>query len=164
MSVYDKIIGLLHSHHVPFRECRHEAEGRCDVVSKIRGNELCQAMKAMVIMVKMNKKDRKYYLAVLPGDQSLDMNAIKKYSGALEGVLLAPADRAKALTECEMGAVPPFTFHKDLHLIVDPSIKKNKEIVFNAGVLDCSIFMNIDDYIKVANPTFVEIIKKSVFS
>ena len=108
-----------------------------------------------------NKKDRKYYLVVLPGDQSLDMNAIKKYSGALEGVMLAPADRAKTLTECEMGAVPPFSFNQDLHLIADPSIKKNKEIVFNAGALTCSIFMSIEDYIKAANPSFVNIIKET---
>ncbi len=164
MSVFEKIVKLLQSHNIQFRECRHEAEGRCEVISKIRGNELSQAMKAMVIMAKLNKKDRKYYLAVLPGDQSLDMNAIKNYSGALEGVMLAPADRARTLTDCEMGAVPPFTFHEDLHLIADPTIKKNREIVFNAGVLDLSIFMNIDDYIKIADPTFVTIIKKSVLS
>lgn len=161
MQTFDKIVELLQAHDIPFRVCEHEGEGRCDVISKIRGNELGQAMKAMVIMAKMNKKDRKYYLAVIPGNQSLDMNAIKRFSGALEGVMLAPADRAKAFTECEMGAVPPFSFNKDLHLIVDPSIKKNKEIVFNAGALDRSIFMSVDDYIKVVNPDFVEITKKS---
>lgn len=159
MSVFEKIVQLLQSQHVHFRECKHEPEGRCDIVSKIRGNELCQTMKAMIIMAKLNKKDRKYYLAILPGDQSLDMNTIKNLSGALEGVMLAPTDRARALTECEMGAVPPFAFNKDLHLIVDPSIKNNKEIVFNAGALDCSIFMSVDDYIKIANPTFVKITK-----
>jgi Ala-tRNA(Pro) deacylase len=130
MSVFDKIVELLKSQDIRFRECKHEAEGRCEVISKIRGNALSQGMKAMVIMAKLNKKDRKYYLAVLPGDRSLDMNAIKKYSCALEGVMLAPMDRAKALTECEMGAVPPFSFNKDLHLVVDPSIKNNKEVVF----------------------------------
>jgi len=137
MQIFNRIIELLQKHDIIFKVCEHEAEGRCELISKIRGNELCQAMKAMVIMAKMNKKDRKYYLAVVP------------------------ADRAKTLTECEMGAVPPFTFNKDLHLIVDPSIKNNTEIVFNAGALDRSIFMSVDDYIKVANPNFVEITKKS---
>jgi len=162
MDVFKKITDLLRSQGINFRECKHEAEGRCEAISKIRGNELSQAMKAMVIMAKLNKKDRKYYLVVVPGDQSVDMKAIKKYSGAEEGIMLAPMNRAKALTECEMGAIPPFSFNKDLHLIVDPSVKKNKEIVFNAGVLDCSIFMSIDDYIKVVQPTFVEIIKKVI--
>jgi Ala-tRNA(Pro) deacylase len=161
MSTFDKIVELLQKNNVVFRVVEHIPEGRTEAISKIRGNELRQGMKAMVLMVKLNKKDRKYYLAVVPGDQSLDMNAIKSYSHALGGVMFAPIDRAAALTECDMGAVPPFTFNQDLYLIVDPSIKQNKEIVFNAGVLDRSIFMKVDDYIKVVNPTFVEIIKNA---
>lgn len=161
MSVYEKIFELLKLHGVQFRECQHEPEGRCEIISKIRGNELSQGMKALVIMAKINKKDRAYYLAVLPADRSLDMNAIKKYARAEEGVMLAPKDRAMALTECEMGAVPPFSFTKDLPLIVDPSVKNNTEVVFNAGVLDRSIFMNVDDYIRVTQPALVEISKKS---
>jgi threonyl-tRNA synthetase len=159
MTTYDRIIATLQTQGIDFRVCEHEAEGRTDVVSAIRGNELCQAMKAIVVMATLNKEDREYYLAVVPGDQSLDMDAIKKHIGA-RSVRFAPVDRAKTLTECEMGAIPPFTFNEDLHLIVDPSITLNEEIVFNAGVLDHSIFVDVDDYIKVANPTFVEIIKK----
>ncbi|MCR3761609.1 YbaK/EbsC family protein [Clostridium felsineum] len=158
MSIYNLLITTLQTNNIKFKICEHKAEGRCEDISKIRGNKLCQAMKALVIMAKPNKKDRKYYLAVLPGDQFLDMNAIKKYIG-IKDLMLAPKDRAKTLTECEMGAVPPFSFNENLQLIVDPSVKLNKEVVFNAGVLDHSIFMNIDDYIKIANPTFVKITK-----
>lgn len=161
MEMFDKITGFLQAQNISFKVCEHEAEGRCEEIAKIRGNTLNQSLKALVVMAKLNNKDRKYYLAVLPADKPLDMNAIKNYSGALNGVMLAPADRAKALTGCEMGAVLPFTFNADLHLIADPSIKNNNEIAFNAGALTRSIFMNIDDYIKAANPTFVEIAKKS---
>lgn len=161
MEIFKKIVDLLQEQGIKFRVCEHEAEGRTEVISKIRGNELRQGLKAMVIMAKLNKKDRKYFLAVIPGDQSLDMNAIKNYSHALDSVMFAPIDRAKTLTGCEMGAVPPFTFNQDLHLIADPSIKLNQEVVFNAGVLDRSIFMGIEDYVKVAQPTFIEIIKKT---
>ena len=152
---------MLRTQSIKFRVCEHEAEGRTEVISKIRGNELCQSLKAMVVMARLNKKDRKYILAVFPGNQSLDMNAIKNYSHALDGVMLAPIDRAKTLTGCEMGAVPPFTFNQDLQLVADPSIKLNKEVVFNAGVLNRSIFMELEDYVKVAQPTFIEIIKKA---
>ena len=161
MQIFNKIIDLLQANNINFRVCEHQAEGRCEAISKIRGNELCQGMKALVIMAKMKDKSRQYFLVVIPADQFLDLNAVKNYVSDAERIMLAPADTAKALTECEMGAVPPFSFNKDLHLIVDPSVEKNKEIVFNAGVLDRSIFMMIDDYIKVANPVFVEIIKKS---
>jgi len=159
MEVFNKIVELLQAKGIKFRVCEHEAEGRSEAISKIRGNELSQGLKAMVIMAKLTKKDRKYYLAVFPADKSVNMNAIKQYSKADDSVMLAPIDRAKTLTGCEMGAVPPFSFNSELHLIADPSIKLNQEIVFNAGVLDKSIFMNINDYIAAAQPTFVEIVK-----
>jgi Ala-tRNA(Pro) deacylase len=158
MATYDRIVSTLQSQDVPFRVVEHEPEGRCDVVSEIRGNALSQAMKAIVIMAKLGKKERRYYLAVVPGDCLLDMEAIKSHAGA-SSVMFAPAERAKILTECEMGAVPPFSFHEELRLIVDPSITANSDIVFNAGRLDQSIFMATDDYIKTACPTFVRIVK-----
>jgi Ala-tRNA(Pro) deacylase len=159
MNVFDKVVSLLQTHHTTFRVLEHPPEGRTEYISKIRGNELCQAMKAMVVMAKMTKKERKYYLAILPGNCSLDLNAVKEFSNATEGVMLAPLDRAKALTECEMGAIPPFSFHNDLLLIVDPLVKNNKEVVFNAGTLERSIFMNINDYIRIVQPTFISISK-----
>lgn len=160
MEVFNKIVELLQAQGIKFRVCEHEAEGRSEAISKIRGSTLNQGLKAMVIMAKLTKKDRKYYLAVFPADKSVDMNAIKRYCKAEDAVMLAPIERAETLTGCKMGAVPPFTFNADLHLIADPSIKHNQEVVFNAGALDRSIFMNIDDYIAAAQPTFVEIIKK----
>lgn len=159
MTVYKRVVDVLQTQEIRFRVAEHEAEGRTNVISAIRGNELCQAMKAIVLVAKLNKKDKEYYLAVVPGDQSLDMDAIKKYTGA-KSVRFAPAEISRTLTGCEMGAVPPFAFHDDLHLIADPSITLNKEVVFNAGVLDRSIFMNVDDYIKVARPVFVAIGQK----
>jgi Ala-tRNA(Pro) deacylase len=159
MEIFNKLVDMLQANNVKFRVVEHQAEGRSEEVSKIRGSDLHQGLKAMVIMAKLTKKDRKYFLAVFPADCYLDMNAIKRYSNAQDAVMLAPLDRAKALTGCEMGAVPPFSFNQELFLLADPSIKINKEVVFNAGVLDKSIFMDIEDYINLAKPVFFEIIK-----
>ncbi len=161
MKIYQEVVSLLTAKTINFREIVHAAEGQCEVVSKIRGNELSQAMKAIVLMAKINKKDRKYYLAVLPGDRAIDMNVIKRFARANEGVMFAPKDRAEQLTGCVMGSVPPFTFNPQLELIVDPSIRENSEIVFNAGTLDRSIFMSVEDYISVTNPNFLNFVKDS---
>jgi len=158
MSIYDQIIKKLQDNNILFREVKHEPEGRCDVISEIRGNKLSQAMKAIVIKAKITKKQRKYYLVVVPGDRLLDMEAIKEFART-RSTMFAQKEKAEELTQCEMGAVPPFTFNKDLTLIVDPSIKLNEEIVFNAGRLDRSIFMKTSDYLKIADPDFVNIAK-----
>jgi Ala-tRNA(Pro) deacylase len=36
-------------------------------------------------------------------------------------------------------------------------IQENEEVVFNAGRLDRSIFMKLDDYIRIAKPLLVNI-------
>lgn len=156
--MYEKLINFLQKNNTPYREVSHIPEGRCELISQIRNNRLEQAAKSLVVMVKHGKKERRYYLAVVPGDRSVDLQAIMKYSGG-DGVMLAPADRAFALTGCEMGSVLPFAFDPGLELIVDPSLKNIDEIVFNAGRLDRSFFMDTGNYFRIANPKLIKIIK-----
>ena len=42
-------------------------------------------------------------------------------------------------------------------VLVDPLILQNEEVVFNAGRLDRSIFMKLDDYVRIAKPQIVKI-------
>lgn len=160
MTIHEKLIAFLEKNHCTYRLCTHEAEGRSEQIAKIRGNEPEQAMKAIVIMAKISKKEKHYYLAIIPGDKMLDLEALKTYTGAPK-VIFAPKENAKEITQCEIGAIPPFSFNGELPLIVDPLVKQNEEIVFNAGELTKSIFMKLDDYIRIVNPTFVEIAKES---
>lgn len=159
-SAYEKLVAFLAKNGVRYREVEHAAEGACDKISAIRGNELKQAMKAIVLRAAITKKESKYFLAVVPGDAHLDMEAIKRHARAMD-VRFAPAERATEYTGCEMGAVPPFLplndagefDRKNLTLLVDPSVRQNAEIVFNAGRLDRSIFMSVEDYVCLAGAT-----------
>jgi Ala-tRNA(Pro) deacylase len=44
-----------------------------------------------------------------------------------------------------------------LIVLADPRIQENREVVFNAGRLDRSIFMQSDDYVRIAKPEMVRI-------
>ena len=56
-----------------------------------------------------------------------------------------------------IGAITPFSFSDQLQVLADPLIGQNEEVVFNAGRLDRSIFMKLDDYIRIAKPQMVKI-------
>lgn len=159
MTIHEQIISLLDENNCNYRICTHEAEGRSEQIAKIRGNKPEQAMKAIVIIAKFSKKEMDYYLTVIPGNAMLDLEVLKTYTGAPK-VIFAPRERATKITSCEIGAIPPFSFNEDLKLIVDPSVKQNEEIVFNAGELTKSIFMQLTDYVRILQPTFVEMVKK----
>ena len=51
-DTYKRLIAFLDGHEVPYRLIDHAAEGRTELVSPMRGNELSQAAKCIVLMVK----------------------------------------------------------------------------------------------------------------
>ena len=66
-------------------------------------------------------------------------------------------EKAESLTGCVIGSIPPFSFNEKLCLLADPLIRENEEVVFNAGSLERSIFMKMEDYFRIANPQVAQI-------
>lgn len=149
-DIYQKLTKLLDGNNIEYRVMDHEPEGRTDLVSKIRGNELKQAVKSLVLMANIGK-EKKYYLANIPGDKKVDFDAVKKLCNG-SYVSFAPISELPKLTSCVLGAIPPFSFSGNLGVIVDPLVLENEEIVFNAGRLDKSIFMRSKDYRNIVDP------------
>lgn len=162
-SIYEELIQLLEQSKAIYRVIEHAPEGQTELVSQMRGNELSQAVKSLVVLVKIGKKESRYYLANVPGDCRVDLNAIKGLCGGTH-VMFAPPSKAEELTGCVMGSVPPFSFNEKLVVLADPSLFENDELVFNAGRLDRSICMGKNSYLKIAQPELVDITLKGLVS
>lgn len=158
-DIHEQLRALLDKEGATYRVIEHEPEGRTELIAKIRGNRIEQSIKSIVIQARVSKKENIYCLANVPGDCRVDLEGIKRYFDA-KGVGMAPREKAEALTGCVVGAIPPFTFSDQLHLLVDPLVQENAEVVFNAGRLDQSIFMNLDDYLRIAKPQLVPIAQR----
>jgi len=155
-DIYARLRALLDREGAVYRIVEHEPEGRTELIAAIRGNRLEQAIKSMVIQVRLTRKDNRYCLANVPGSRRVNLESIRAHFGALSAAV-AQRERAEALTGCTMGAIPPFCFNDDLTLLADPLIRENEEVVFNAGRLDRSIFMHSEDYVRIAKPQLVSI-------
>ncbi len=155
-EIHEQLRTLLDEKGAVYRVLAHEAEGRTEFITAIRGNRIEQAIKSMVVQVRMSKKENLYYLANVPGDCRVDFDSIKAHFGA-ESIGMAPREKAEALTGCVIGSIPPFSFNEKLGLLADPMIRENEEVVFNAGSLERSIFMKMEDYFRIANPQVVKI-------
>ncbi|GGL61922.1 hypothetical protein GCM10007968_27400 [Sporolactobacillus putidus] len=103
--VYEKIKKLLQSKGISYKEIFHSPEGKTANVSKLRGNRLSQAAKAMVVQIKLTNSNRFYVLAVIPGDRKLDFDKIKRLFNA-KSVHLASADKSAAADELSNGQCP----------------------------------------------------------
>ena len=155
-DIHTQLRALLDKEGATYRVLEHESEGRTEVITQIRGNRIEQAIKSMVVQVRMSKKENLYYLANVPGDCRVDFDAIKAHFNAAS-IGMAPREKAEALTGCVIGSIPPFSFNEKLGLLADPLIKENDEVVFNAGSLEKSIFMKMEDYFRIADPQVISI-------
>ena len=155
-DIHKQLCDLLDQEGATYRVIEHEPEGRTEMIAKIRGNRIEQSIKSIVVQVRINRKENIYCLANVPGDCRIDFDGIKNYFNA-DSVAFASREKAQELTGCVIGAIPPFSFSDQLQVLADPLIRENEEVVFNAGRLDRSIFMRLDDYLRIAKPQLVKI-------
>ena len=140
-DAYQRLVALLEENGARYRLIDHEPEGRTEVVSPMRGNELSEAAKCIVMMVKIDEKQKRYILAVVPGDARVDLNAVKALYGGTYASF-ASQDVAEGLAGSVAGTILPFSFEEELELIVDPAVLESEEIFFNAARLDRSMALN----------------------
>ncbi len=155
-DIHQQLCDLLDREEATYRLVEHEQEGRTEMIAKIRGNRVEQSIKSIVVQVRLNRKENIYCLANVPGDCQIDFEGIKRHFEA-DSVAFAARQKAQELTGCVIGAIPPFSFSDQLQVLADPLIRQNEEVVFNAGRLDRSIFMKLDDYLRIAKPQLVKI-------
>ncbi len=154
-DIHQQLCDLLDKEGADYRVIEHEPEGHTELIAKIRGNRIEQSIKSIVVQVRL-KKENIYCLANVPGDCRIDLKGIKNHFNA-DSVAFAARDKAQELTGCVIGSIPPFSFSDQLLVLADPLIQENEEVVFNAGRLDRSIFMKLDDYIRIAKPQLLKI-------
>jgi len=155
-DIHEQLCALLDNEGARYRIIEHEAEGRTELIAQIRGNRIEQSIKSIVVQVRLSRKENIYCLANVPGHCRVDLGAIKDYFNA-DSIGMAQREKAQMLTGCVIGAIPHFSFSDQLQLLADPLIQENTEVVFNAGRLDRSIFMDLADYIRIAKPQLIKI-------
>lgn len=125
-TTHQQLITLLTQQGARFRVMEHDAVGKCEAVSEIRGTDL-----------------------------QADLSQLASHFGGIKASLASPAE-VDTLTACVFGAIPPFSFHPDLALVADPLLfERFDEIAFNAGLLEKSVIMDTQDYLRIARPELV---------
>jgi Ala-tRNA(Pro) deacylase len=158
--LYERLIADLDAAEARYRLIEHPAEGATEAVSSMRGHAPRQAAKCLVVMVKTGKKQTRYVLAVIPGDERLDLAALRTlYRGTY--VAFADRDRAEGLAGSVTGTVLPISYDARLELVADPSLFESPELYFNAARLDRSVALNTEDYVRLAKPRVEPIVKRS---
>ncbi len=151
LDAYARLVAQLDAAGARYRLIDHVPEGGTEAVSALRGHDVAQAAKCLVVMVKVGKKQTRYVLAVVPGDARLDLLAVKALFGGTY-VGFAATAKAEQLAGTVSGTVLPFSYSPQLQLIADPEVLTVPELFFNAARLDRSVALATEDYLRIAKP------------
>ncbi len=116
----------------------------------ISGKEL-----AKTVMVKI---DGKMAMAVLPASYKIDLDLLKKASGAGTVELAGEPEFESRFPDCDIGAMPPFGNLYGMDVFVAEKLAEDEEIAFNAGSHSELIKLAYKDFEKLVRP------KKAQFS
>lgn len=146
-SELENIKSILAQNNVPFELVVH-APARTSIESaKARGTGLRQGTKALLL-----KSESGFVLALVSASRKLDTTELGRLVG-VKRLRFASPEEVLSETGCELGAVPPFGFQKNIPTFLDRSVLENEFIAFNAGLRTHSVKMRSADLLKIISPT-----------
>ncbi|HQR46961.1 MAG TPA: YbaK/EbsC family protein [Thermoanaerobaculia bacterium] len=157
MSVSDRLVHYLEQQHVPFVTIPHaRAYTAQEIAASIHvpGQEVA---KTVIVQA-----DGKLYMAVMPATRRADLVLLKKALGVKKIRLATEEEFEGIFPECEVGAMPPFGNLYRIPVVVDESLKKDREIVFNAGSHTETVKMGFDEFVELVKPIFAAFTERSV--
>jgi len=92
-------------------------------------------------------------MAVISASFHVDLERIRKVTGAQTVEVATEVEFKDAFPDCETGAMPPFGLLYDIPVYADESLAENEEITFSAGTHRELVRMNWDDLLRLVNPT-----------
>lgn len=129
----------------------HKPAYTAEQLARVENLPVPQIAKTVVV-----ETDGRFFLCVLPADRKLDFIALQKHLKASQ-VRLADEDQMALLfLDAEVGAEAPFGNLYNLPTLLDKSLVKHKEISFLAGTHNTSIHMQMDDYLRLVQPTILK--------
>jgi Ala-tRNA(Pro) deacylase len=142
-----KLEEFLSEHHVSFQKMPHQPAYTANRIAQalhVPGREVAKSV--------LLRTGHGHVLAVVPATHRVDLDEIRDCLGE-ETVEMAPEeDMEQLFPDCERGAIPPFGSMYHLPTIVDQSLAKDEEIVFEGQSHEEAIRMSYRDYEALENP------------
>ncbi len=148
-----KIKEFLDKNNIKYKLYEHEPVFTSEDAARVRGADLKQGAKSMII-----RSDGKFYDFILSAAKKIDWNKVKKILST-KNVSFATPGEVKENINCEIGSVPPFGSLYNLKTYCDPSLLENEEIEFNVGLHTMSIRMKSKDWSKLVKPEVIDFCK-----
>jgi Ala-tRNA(Pro) deacylase len=160
VETFLRIKDILDKSRVDYKHLMHEHVSTSEDAAKIRGTNLADAAKAIILKVQNKDGSFSFVQAVIPANERIDLKKLKIILGT-KNVALASPQEVVENTNCTIGSVPPFaSVLFNIPIYMDDSVLQKDFIVFSAGTHNDSIEMKAQDYLVVVDPRVCEFKKE----
>jgi Ala-tRNA(Pro) deacylase len=149
MAIAKKLRDYLKQNKIRFQVLQHPvaySAARVAAAQHVSGD---QVVKPVII-----EADGNYVMAILTASHLIDLNKIKKITGAKQVNLATEEEIAQLFPDFEVGAEPPFGNLYGMAVYADTHVPENEEIFFNGG--------NHTDVVKMRTHDFMELVRPVV--
>ncbi|MBI3839972.1 MAG: YbaK/EbsC family protein [Planctomycetia bacterium] len=149
---------FLREHRVPFEVVSHtptfDASHLAEAVHA-PGREV-----AKTVLVRANH-DYRYVVAVLPSTHMVDLDVLSQALGGATLELATELEIGQRCPDCEFGVLPPFGSQYGAETIVDTSLTKDEQIVFEGNTHGEAIRMKYHDFYEVEHPRVAQFARRA---
>jgi Ala-tRNA(Pro) deacylase len=142
------VMEYLKKNHCSYRVTEHKSAYTAEQLASAEHVTPKKVAKPVVL-----RADGTYYVCVLPADRKIDLYRIQKHLEAKNVRLASEHEMEYIFGDAELGAEPPIGAMYELQTFMDKKLAKDKEIVFQAGTHEQAVWMSMDEYKKLTNPT-----------
>ena len=98
-----------------------------------------------------------YLVAVVPSNRQIDFKSASEALGGSWIELASEDEVSERCPDCEPGVLPPFGSQYGMTTLVDETLTRDEEIVFEGNTHHDAIRMRFDDFRKLEEPLIVHI-------
>ncbi len=142
----------LTTHRIDHELLRHRPAGSARETAELLNTPEEQVAKTVLLRA----GDFAWVLAVLPADRRIDLARLARVLGGCQLRLASEEEVEARFDDCETGAVPPFGSHYGATTIVDHSLGRFEEMVFEGNTYRESYRVRFDDFLRMEGPIVTE--------
>ncbi len=122
---------------IPYRVFQHAGQVESlEQAARERDQEPRQVIRSIVFRLSENE----YVMVLTAGAQQIAWNALRKVLG-VSRVTMANADKLRAVTGYEIGAVSPFGLPRPMRILLDENVLEPEEISIGSGVRGVTVIL-----------------------
>jgi Ala-tRNA(Pro) deacylase len=147
MATMNWIKDLLEKRGVPFEERHHRVAFTAQEVAQSEHITGHRVAKVVIVIA-----DGRPVELILPASRRIVLDQVGKLLAAREVRLASEAEMDRVFIDCGTGAIPPLRHWKDVEVVMDASMPREGEVIFQGGTHEDAVRLAIEDWLPLVNP------------